>query len=238
MKYIGNKQRLLNFIDSVIQQEKPAGNTVCDIFTGTTSVAQFYKKKGYRLITNDIMQYSYVFQHAFIKNNKEPLFIRLLPTLNTKNPSRTLFKRRPVEVVIDYLNNLQPKEGFVFSHYAPSGHKNKQYRRQFFTDYNARMVNATRDLVQQWFEEKKISEEEFFILVACIIDEADYLANISGTYGAYLKIWRSVALNKFKLKVPRLIPSDLNHNHEVHKEDANSLIKRISCDILYLDPPL
>lgn len=235
MKYIGNKQRLLHFIDNVIQKERVSGRTFCDIFTGTTSVAQFYKKKGYRLITNDIMQYSYVLQYAYIKNNKEPSFSGLLPALHQKSQNMTLLEKKPIEKVINYLNNIEPREGFIFNHYAPGGKRNKKYRRQYFTNYNAQMIDATRDLIQQWREKEKITEAEFFILLAAIIDEADYLANMSGTYGAYLKIWRSVALNKFELKLPRLINSD--SNHKIYKKDANSLIKEISCDILYLDPP-
>ena len=47
MKYIGNKQRLLDFIDSVVIKEGlPSKGTFIDIFTGTTSVAKHYKKKG------------------------------------------------------------------------------------------------------------------------------------------------------------------------------------------------
>jgi len=58
MKYIGNKQRLLDFIDNVVQKEKlPQKGTFIDIFTGTTSVAQYYKKKGYKIIANDFMTY-------------------------------------------------------------------------------------------------------------------------------------------------------------------------------------
>jgi len=47
MKYIGNKQRLLDFIDEVVQKEKlPQKGTFVDISNGTTSVAKHYKKKG------------------------------------------------------------------------------------------------------------------------------------------------------------------------------------------------
>src|SRR3989338_6714846 len=97
MKYIGNKQRLLNFIDNVVINEGlPTRGTFIDIFTGTTSVAKYFKKKGYRLVTNDFMTYSYVFQNAYIKNNQ-------------------------------YLNNLSGKDGFIFKNYAPAGQYGRQF---------------------------------------------------------------------------------------------------------------
>lgn len=37
------------------------------------------------------------------------------------------------------------------------------------------------------------------------------------------------------LEVPTLIENDLNH--ECYNKDSNELIKEISCDILYIDPP-
>ena len=84
MKYIGNKQRLLDFIDNVIQWERlPQKGTFIDIFTGTTNVAKHYKKKGYKIISNDFMTYSYVFQKAYIENNKFPKFDNLLQSISS-----------------------------------------------------------------------------------------------------------------------------------------------------------
>ena len=79
MKYIGNKTRLLGFIDEVILKEKlPTKGTFIDIFTGTTSVAEHFKKKNYRIICNDFMTYSYVYQRAFIRNPKRYLIFQKL----------------------------------------------------------------------------------------------------------------------------------------------------------------
>ena len=87
MKYIGNKKRLLQFIDSVVEKEElPKKGTFIDIFTGTTNVAQYFKKKGYNLITNDFMTYSYVFQKTYIENNYYPTFKKLISELEIKEP--------------------------------------------------------------------------------------------------------------------------------------------------------
>jgi len=233
MKYIGNKQRLLDFIDSVIQSERlPKKGVFIDIFTGTTSVAQHYKKKGYKIIANDFMTYSYVFQRAYIKSNHFPKFNNLLQS-KYFNTSHVSFdnKYEPLRIVIDYLNKLPGKKGFIFKHYAPAG----EFGRQFFSNENAMRIDAAREQLDRWQKEELLNEDEFYILLASLIDAADFVANISGTYGAYLKIWRSMALKPFKMLVPNLIESNLEH--EVYKEDSNKIINEVEGDILYIDPP-
>jgi len=233
MKYIGNKQRLLDFIDGVIQKERlPQKGTFIDIFTGTTNVAQYYKKKGYRIISNDLMTYSYVFQQAYIKNNQFPNFDNLLQSkyfnINT-GPLNN--KYEPLRIVIEYLNELPGKKGFIFKHYAPDG----EFKRQFFSNENAMRIDSTRGQIDNWQKEELLSEAEFYILLASLIDAADFVANISGTYGAYLKIWRSMALKPFTMLIPNLIESNLEH--QIHQEDSNKIIDDLDSDILYIDPP-
>jgi len=233
MKYIGNKSRLLGFIDKVVAEEKlPDKGTFIDVFTGTTSVAQHYKKKGYRIIANDFMTYSYVFQNAYIKNNKYPGYYNLF-----KNENIGSFQKAPraqetaLSTIINYLNNIPGKEGFVFQHYAPAGEDG----RQFFSNENAKKIDAIRDKIEIWKSTSLIDEDEFYVLLSSLIDAADFVANMSGTYGAYLKIWRPMALKKLNMAVPRLISSEIDH--KIYKQDANKLIRNIAGDIIYIDPP-
>ena len=232
MKYIGNKQRLLDFIDSVVQKEKlPQKGIFIDIFTGTTSVAQHYKKKGYRIIANDLMTYSYVFQQAYIKNNRFPKFKNLLQSKYFNINSNPLDKYGPLKIVIDYLNKLPGKKGFIFQNYAPAG----KFKRQFFSNENAIRIDATREQLDKWKKDRLVNKSEFYILLASFIDAADFVANISGTYGAYLKIWRSMALKPFTMLAPNLIESNLEH--QIYQEDSNKIIRDLKGDILYIDPP-
>lgn len=233
MKYIGNKFRLLPFIDKILTQEElPTNGTFCDIFSGTTNVAQFYKKKGYKLITCDIMNYSYVFQYAYIKNNEYPKFGKLIKSKKIKSDAQIITtKYDALASVTRYLNTLPGKKGFIFRHYAPGG----QYKRQFFSNENAKKIDVVRDEIENWKTAKLINENEYYILLSSLIDAADFVANMSGTYGAYLKIWRSMALKPFTMRAPQLIESNIHH--EIYNQDANELIKKIKCDILYIDPP-
>ncbi|MDO8609523.1 MAG: DNA adenine methylase [bacterium] len=218
MKYIGNKTRLLDFINkSIIKARLPKTGIFIDLFSGTSSVGKYFKNKNYKVISNDFMTYSYIAQYVLIKINKIPNFKKV--------------SQDGISGVLKKLNTIKPENGYVFNNFAPSGKE----KRQYFSDENARKIDAIRDKIENWRNEKLLSDDEYYILVYSLIDAADFVANISGTYGAYLKIWRSMALKNLELKIPDMTNNNLKN--EVFQEDANSLIKEISGDILYLDPP-
>ena len=45
-RYIGNKSKLLKFIDDTIKKEKIEFNTFGDVFSGTGVVAEYFLNKG------------------------------------------------------------------------------------------------------------------------------------------------------------------------------------------------
>lgn len=218
MKYIGNKTRLLDFIlKSMHDCQIPMSGVFFDIFGGTGSVGGFFKQKGFKIISNDIMTYSYIHQYATVKMN-------LMPDFNGVS-------KDGISGVLKYLNSLSPQKGYVFDNYAPSG----QYGRQYFSDENAMKIDSVRDCIENWKTVGKISLEEFFVLVCSLINAADFVANISGTYGAYLKIWRSMALKPMLLSKPEIFNN--GKTNCIYQKDANELIKSVESDVLYLDPP-
>ena len=218
MKYIGNKTRLLDFIEqSMSQSDVQFRGVLCDIFGGTGSVGKHFKDKGFKVISNDIMTYSYIIQYVSVYLNIMPKFEKL--------------QIGNVDSVIGYLNNIEPIEGYAFNNYAPSG----TYGRQYFSDNNAKKIDAIREQIETWNKAGLLSRDEYYVLLASLIDAADFVANISGTYGAYLKIWRSMALKPLVLKVPEIKNNE--KANEIYQEDANSLIHHVNCDVLYIDPP-
>ncbi len=225
MRYIGNKSKLLEFIYSVVTENNLPKGIFCDIFSGTTSVSKFFKKKGFRIISNDFMTYSYVFERAYICNNKVPSFEGLSEDI--KNPD--IFK------VISFLNELNGKKGFIYNNYCPEGTEDKEHTRNYFSSENAKKIDAIRDKLQEWKDSKKITDEEFYILLCSLLEVVPSVSNIAGTYGAFMKIDDPRKFKPLLLEIPTLIESELKH--ECHKEDSNKLIKEISCDILYIDPP-
>jgi adenine-specific DNA-methyltransferase len=229
LKYIGNKARLLNFINSSLLKVCSLKNGVfCDIFSGTATVGRFFKEKNFKIISNDFMHYSFLQQYSLIKLNKIPTFkkLRVIKNINFERDLKINYNN-----ILLFLNNLKPKKGYFFNNYAPSGSAGRQY----FTNENAQKIDSIRDILQDWFLNKIINNSEYYLLISNLVNAADHVANISGTYGAYLKIWRPTALKKISLKETLIYNN--NYNNLVYNENANKLIRKISGDIIYIDPP-
>ena len=222
MRYIGNKSNLLKDINKVIK-EKCNGNekVFCDLFSGTSSVARFFKNR-YKIISNDILYLSYVLQKATIENNEIPSFEKIKKKLKTEN-------------ILDYLETTDIKKKkyntFIHDNYSP----NETCERMYLTSENAKRIDYIRNTIEKWKNQKLINESEYFYLLASLIEGVPYISNITGTYGAYLKDWDKRALNKFEMI--RLNVVDNKEENECYRENANELIKKITGDILYIDPP-
>ena len=74
-KYMGNKSRILPNIYEAAQLA-PTGCTFFDAFSGTTNVGQFFKSKGYKIISNDVNTTSRLLGKVY-------LCLNTLPTFNT-----------------------------------------------------------------------------------------------------------------------------------------------------------
>jgi adenine-specific DNA methylase len=231
MRYYGCKNKLLDFLSDIVAKIGiNSGAIFCDLFTGTTTVARHFKQKGYTVYANDFLEFSYSLARAYIQNNHYPLFEGLHGVVTGVNGSIN-----NVNIVIEYLNNLKPLKGFIYKNYCPTGTKNLDSPRMYFTDDNGMKIDSIRTKIQEWKDSKLISNDEFYILLTSLIEAIPYVANISGNYAAYLKHWDPRALKSIKLQVPDIPES--KRNNKAFKEDANALNKKIHSDILYLDPP-
>ncbi|GHV33921.1 hypothetical protein FACS1894178_0430 [Bacteroidia bacterium] len=81
----------------------------------------------------------------------------------------------------------------------------------------------------------KISENLYYFLLCSLLESADKLANTASVYGAYLKNLKKSAQKELILQPAFFEMND--NDHKVYNTDSNELIKNISGDILYLDPP-
>ena len=225
MKYIGNKARLLGFIeDSLISAGVPFEGTFCDMFAGTSNVGFHFKKHGMKIISNDIMTYSYHLQKSMLETNETPKFTQLKKSLSLNTSSSVLD-------LLNTISNTEPKKGYFFENFSPSGPS----KRQFFTDENGQIIDGIRDALEDWKARDLVDMLEYSYLLASLINAADHVANMSGTYGAFLKIWRSVALKKLSLR-----PIEIFNNKQKNitlQGDALEEVKHLKGDILYLDPP-
>ena len=223
MRFIGCKNNLIDNIENLINKKCKNASSFCDIFAGTATVGSFFKKK-YKIISNDLLYFSYCIQKGLIELNSEPQFLNL-SIIKSDNDR--------LANTINYLNNLNVDDyngkKCVASRYSPIGN------RMYLTEKNALKIDYIRETIEEWYSSKKITELEYYYLIACLIQEVPSVSNISGTYGAYLKTWDKRSFKEFTIYPLKLNIN--NYDNEVYNEDGVELLKKISGDILYVDPP-
>lgn len=233
MRYIGNKENILDNIYNILQSNEVQGKTFFDFFAGTTNVGRFFKSKDYQVSSSDILYLSYCLQKAYIENNSEPKFEKLLNYIPQQN-IESLFSY-PLESVVGYLNTLEGVEGFIYKNYTPSGTKDLSQPRMYFIDENGKKIDAIRQQIENWKNEDLISETEYFVLLACLIETIGFYSNIAGVYAAFHKTWDFRALRPLELRTIKFI--DNHQKNIVYNDDSMNILDKVNVDILYLDPP-
>lgn len=236
MNYIGSKFSLLDFLKETILTTIDFGDTdpnelyFADLFAGTGVVGAKFKELGYNIISNDIQYYSYILAKSTLLNISDLNFNKLVE-------NKIITSLNPLEEVFVYLNNLEGIEGFIYNNYCPSGTEGQNFTRQYFSDENGKKCDAIRIKIENWFIGSLITENEYFFLLASLINSIDKYANTASVYGAFLKKLKKSALRKFYIEPYNKYNSNVNNNYEVFNKDINELINEIHGDILYLDPP-
>jgi adenine-specific DNA-methyltransferase len=200
-RYLGNKYKLLAFIEEIINRKCNDFNVFCDIFAGAGVVGERFNKKNIKVIANDFLESNYIPLKAFLGTSK----------INFEK----------IEKKIAALNNLQANKENYFS---------KHFGQTYFTLENAKKIGAIREKI----DEISNDDSEEAVLVSSLIYAVDKVANTVGHYDAYRK--KMDTTKPLRLLLPDFKLAN-NANNKIYKEDANRLIRKISCDVLYIDPP-
>src|SRR3989339_141643 len=191
MNYMGSKLSLLEFLEKSIEKVVDKNSRVfCDLFAGTGAVGTYFKRKGYKVIANDIQYYSFVLNKQYIENHQHLKFLKLAK-------------------ILPELNNIEVSE-----------RKNQEYERQYFSDENGMRCDAIRIKIEKWKNEKLITDSEYYFLLATLLETIDKRANTASVYGAFLKQLKKTAQIPFVLKPAELIINDQEHgvfNEDINK---------------------
>jgi Adenine-specific DNA methylase len=214
MRYIGNKTRLLPFILRTLNKGGIAVGSVHDAFAGTASVSRALKARGWRVHSSDLLVSSYVFQRAYVVADcADPLLGEMARELAA----------------------LGPRESFISRHFSPAGGSESEGR-MYFTPANAGRIDAAREELESWRKAGRVDEDNYYLLLAAIIEGADRVANTAGVYASYMKQWQPNARRAFG--VAPEVPVKGAQPARAHLMDAIEAAKSIGeVDLLYIDPP-
>lgn len=101
---------------------------------------------------------------------------------------------------------------------------------KYFSKDNSKIIGFIRDDLEK---NKNILGQSYYVLLASLMYAMDKVANTVGHYDAFIK--KSVVDKKIFLKIPEKL--DIKSNVDIFSEDSNELVKKVSADIAYIDPP-
>lgn len=240
VRYIGTKTKIVDEILNEISRTVTKGSTVADIMCGTAAVSASLRERGFRVIANDVMTYSFHHARVALKLNGPPLFVGASDYLTSAPPTEQerLFPPSAYERILDVLNAARPQPGYFWREYSRAGcPASGTEPRNYFSPDNAMRIDAIRSEINDLSVGGQITGLERSLLLHDLIMAANDVANIAGTYGHYLS--RLVTRAKSPLK---LVPSSFSdayedNQHKVYQGYAEDVAKEIVCDLCYIDPP-
>ena len=199
---------ILGVVDGLCQP----GDAVSDLFAGTLSVSLSLKQRGYRVISNDINKFSYVFGRAFLTTATIPCFCGLgLPAAQPQlgelfiadapGPGYAYLRqpalRQPVaglRAALAYLNALPSapdpnRRNDFYDHYTEAGRysqfrsvRGQEGRRRFFSPANGAKMDAILHTLRAWRTAGQVGEEAYYLLLSCLLTAVERVSNTQGTY--------------------------------------------------------
>lgn len=106
----------------------------------------------------------------------------------------------------------------------------KIYAGKYFNVNDAKKIGFIREEIEA--NKKFYTAKEYYMLLTSLMYETDKIANTVGHFEHYLKKEpeeKGVILGKLDIQEY----SDV----KIFKEDANQLVRKIKCDVAYIDPP-
>ena len=173
IKYIGSKRRLAPILGDLAIRS--GARTALDLFTGTTRVAQEFKRNGLLTTAVDTARYSEVFSQCYIQTDTDKV------------------DRSALEEALLHLSNLPGDSGYFTDTFC--------LRSRYFQPFNGEKIDSIRNAIEADFK----GSELYPILLTSLIEAADRVDSTTGLQMAYVKQWAPRSFNSLELRVPTLL---------------------------------
>ena len=173
IKYLGSKRRLVPVLGELLARAGAA--TAIDLFTGTTRVAQEFKRRGAEVWAVDSAAYSRIFAECYIATDAGNV------------------ERAELEAAIAHLETLPGVDGYVTETFCR--------RSRFFQPFNGMRIDAIRDAIESDFAASPL----YPVLLTSLLEAADRVDSTTGVQMAYLKEWAPRSYQALRLRLPELL---------------------------------
>jgi len=191
VKYLGSKRRLVFVLGDLL--ERAGARTAADLFTGTTRVAQEFKRRGATVWANDSAR----FAHA-------------LAACHVATDARDV-DAAELESALAALNALPGRDGYFTDTFCR--------RARYLQPANGMRVDAIRDALDEEWAASPLRA----VLLASLLEAADRVDSTTGVQMAYLKQWAPRSHRGLELRVPLLHPGPGFALHGDARDAARSL---------------
>lgn len=172
IKYIGSKRRLVPVLGDLLTRS--GATTALDLFTGTTRVAQEFKRRGALVTAVDTAGYSEIFARCHIATDESTV------------------DRRQLDEALAHLSALPGEAGYVTETFC--------VRSRYFQPFNGERIDAIRNALETDFGGSPL----YPVLLTSLIYAADRVDSTTGLQMAYVKEWAPRSFKPLELRVPEL----------------------------------
>jgi adenine-specific DNA-methyltransferase len=173
IKYIGSKRRLVAVLGDIVTAS--GAKTAIDLFTGTTRVAQEFKRRGVQVTAVDRATYSHVLSQCYVETDAEGVDLEVL------------------DDAIAELNALPGRSGYFTQTFCEEA--------RYFQPKNGQRVDAIRDAIEESFRGTWL----YPVLLTSLMEAADRVDSTTGVQMAYLKTWAPRSHKDLDMRRPVLI---------------------------------
>jgi len=218
VNYIGNKEKLADWICDYFPKD---ADSVFDAFCGGSSIGYEAKKRGFRVLSNDVLKINHFVAKSLIENNSQTLDAKDLEILFSGEPLRGFMYKNYAEVFffkeecmeLDlYRKNIEKLSSEYKKTLAFTLIRRAMIRKMPYSRFNL-----------NWDKIKQLRDEEY----------------------SYEKYKRKRAYHNESFKSHFLQNLDAYNNavfdnekeNTAYNEDVFELLEKLHADVIYLDPP-
>ncbi len=174
IKYLGSKRRLVPVLGAL--QQATGAMTALDLFTGTTRVAQDWKRRGAFVWAVDLARYAEVLGQCYIETDADTVDMGEL------------------DDILSHLQHLPGEDGYVTATFSRAA--------RYFQVHNGRRIDAIRSEIDRHFAGHRLAP----VLLTSLLEAADRVDSTTGQQMAYLKQWSPRSHQDLVLRRPELLP--------------------------------
>jgi len=174
IKYLGSKRRLVPVLTAMC--DALGSRTALDLFTGTTRVAQAFKRSGAEVTAVDTARYAEVFARCYVSTDAADINVRELAA------------------AVAELDALPPVPGYFTETFCVQS--------RFVQPHNGARIDAIRDAIGRDHAGSVLEP----ILLTSLVEAADRVDSTTGVQMAYVKEWAARSYRPLELRVPELLP--------------------------------